>query len=154
MTLILKVISLLSDIVSTKNVPQTQSDILSYAKTRNPFCHPSVMFKKSKVLEAGGYKDMHYCEDYYLWVRMLQSGCKAYNINKPLVLMRVSADLYARRGGYKYFKSQKKLLKYMKKTKFINAYTYFKNIFIRFCVQVLLPNKLRQKLYVNKLRKS
>lgn len=142
------------NVVSIKNVPTTQTEIVEYAKTRNPFCHPSVMFKKSKVLESGSYIDMHFCEDYYLWVRMIQKGCKVGNISKPLVKMRVSEDLYARRGGLSYYKSQKQLLKYMKKTKFISGLTYLKSKLIRFTVQVLMPNKLRQKFYNKKLRKG
>ena len=90
------------------------------------------MFKKSKILEAGNYLDMKLCEDYYLWIRLLQSDAKVANIQESLVLMRVSKDLYARRGGYKYYQSQKQLLKYMKQTKFISWKTYTKNKIIRF----------------------
>lgn len=142
----------IDNIVSSREVPANQEDILQYAKSRSPFCHPSVIFRKSKVLGAGNYQDMKLCEDYYLWVRMLQAKCKVANISEPLVRMRVSKDLYARRGGYKYYKSQKSLFKYMKKTKFINGFTYFKNKVIRFTAQVLMPNKLRQKFYEKKLR--
>ncbi len=143
-----------NNIVSTKTVPSNKDEIIKYSKSRNPFCHPSVMYRKSKVLEAGNYLDMHLCEDYYLWVRMLQKGCNVANIDKPLVHMRVSKDLYARRGGLKYYKSQKKLLKYMRETKYISFFAYTKNKIIRFCVQVLMPNWLRQKFYVKGLRKS
>ena len=143
----------IENIIAEKKVPSKQKDILNYAKTRNPFNHPTVMFKKSKVLEVGNYQDMKLCEDYYLWVRMLQGEAKVFNISKPLVCMRVSEQLYARRGGLKYYKNQKKLLKYMRKSKFIGFFTYTKSKMIRFAVQVLMPNKLRQKLYVKKLRK-
>ncbi|MGN0961550.1 MAG: glycosyltransferase [Christensenellales bacterium] len=144
----------INNVVSCREVPSSLEDIKIFAKSRSPFCHPSVMFRKSKVLESGNYQDMKLCEDYYLWVRMLQHNCKMENINQSLVRMRVSSDLYARRGGLKYYKSQKKLFKYMKDTKFINGFTYFKNKVIRFTAQVLLPNKLRQKLYEKKLRKN
>lgn len=131
-----------------------KKDILQYSKQRNPFCHPSVIFKKSKVLQSGNYLDMKLCEDYYLWIRMLQNGCVMDNCSQALLEMRVTEDLYARRGGYKYFKSQKQLFKYMKKTKFIGLFTYLKILFTRFAVQVLMPNKLRQKFYEKKLRKN
>ena len=144
----------IDNIVAHKTVPAQEAEILKYAKTRCPFNHPTVMFRKSKILEVGGYQEMRLCEDYYLWVRLLQGEARVANINKSLVLMRVSPDLYARRGGLKYYKSQKQLLKYMKKTKFIGFFTYVKSKFIRFTVQVLMPNKLRQKLYVKMLRKG
>lgn len=142
------------NIVSIHNVPVGEKDILQYSKQRNPFCHPSVIFKKSKVLQSGNYLDMKLCEDYYLWIRMLQNGCVMDNCSQALLEMRVTEDLYARRGGYKYFKSQKQLFKYMKKTKFIGLFTYLKILFTRFAVQVLMPNKLRQKFYEKKLRKN
>lgn len=144
----------IDNVLSIKSVPVGESQILKYAKQRNPFCHPSVLFNKNKVLEAGNYQDMKLCEDYYLWVRMLQAGCKMDNCEQSLVRMRVSKDLYARRGGRKYFKSQKQLFKYMKKTKFISGFTYFKILVTRYVVQVLMPNKLRQKFYEKQLREK
>ncbi|MBE5739085.1 MAG: glycosyltransferase [Clostridiales bacterium] len=144
----------IDNIVAEKHVPSKMKDIVKYAKSRSPFNHPTVMFRKAKVLEAGNYQEMRLCEDYYLWVRLLQIGAKVGNINKSLVLMRVSEDLYARRGGLAYYKSQKNLLKYMRKTKFIGFITYTKSKMIRFTVQVLMPNKLRQRLYMKMLRKG
>lgn len=142
----------IENVVTIHNVPIGEENIKKYAKQRNPFCHPSVVFKKSKVLECGNYKDMKLCEDYYLWIRMLQNKCKTDNHPDCLLKMRVSSNLYARRGGYKYFKSQKQLFKYMKKTKFIGTFTYLKILATRFVVQVLMPNILRQKFYEKKLR--
>ncbi len=144
----------IDNVVSIHNVPVGQKNIEKYSKQRNPFCHPSVVFKKSKVLLSGNYLDMKLCEDYYLWIRMLQHGCAMDNCSQALLEMRVTKDLYARRGGYKYFKSQKKLFKYMKKTKYIDLITYLKILLTRFAVQVLMPNKLRQKFYEKKLRKN
>lgn len=141
------------NVVSIHNVPIGEKEILKYSKQRNPICHSSVLFKKSKVIESGNYQDMKLCEDYFLWIRMLQHGCKIDNHPEVLFKMRVSRDLYARRGGYKYYKSQKQLFKYMKKTHFIGAFTYLKILFVRFVVQVMMPNKLRQKFYEKKLRR-
>ena len=150
---VLEFVDDIENVVSEKKVPCTQDEILNFAKSRNPFCHMTVIYKKDKVLEAGNYQHMLYCEDYYLWVRMLQKGCKVGNLSKPLVFMRTTKDMYKRRGGYKYFKNQNQLLNYMRKTKFISYFAYLKNKFIRFCVQVLMPNSLRQKFY-ERLRKS
>jgi glycosyltransferase involved in cell wall biosynthesis len=36
----------------------------------NPFCHPSVMFRRRAVLDAGGYLGGLHAEDYDLWVRL------------------------------------------------------------------------------------
>lgn len=67
-----------------KKVPLSYDEIIKYSKTRNPFNHMSVMFKKSDIIEVGNYKDMPLFEDYFLWVRVLGSGKKVMNISEPL----------------------------------------------------------------------
>ena len=67
--------------------------------------------------------------------------------------MRITG-VAARRGGYKYFKSCKKLLKFMRKNKIIGWFGYVKACIIRFCGYVLIPNKLRAYLYKKLLRKK
>lgn len=55
----------------------------------NPFIHPSVIFKKDKALEVGGFLDEDlYIEDYSLWLRMGKIGAIA-NIPKPLMKYRI-----------------------------------------------------------------
>ena len=62
--------------------------------------------------------------------------------------------MYARRGGYKYYKSGRKLFKFMHKNKVINWFEYKKIIFIKFVVQVLMPNWLRKWFYLKFTRKT
>ena len=85
-----------------RKVPCTDEEIRRFAKRRNPFNHPSVMFRRSSVLQAGGYRDCKGFEDYYLWARMLQKGMTGHNIDKTLVYMRASAGMYERRGSFSY----------------------------------------------------
>ena len=131
------------NVVSFRKVPVTDEEIKSYIKTRCPFNHMTVVFKKSAVLDAGGYLDLFWNEDYYLWVRMAEKGAKMKNTGTVLVNVRVGADMYKRRGGRKYFKSEKFLQKYMLEKKLINRKTYFSNVMKRFIVQVLMPNFIR-----------
>lgn len=112
-------------------------------KKRCPMNQPTVMFKKSDVLEVGGYVDWYCDEDYYLWIRMALANKKFANTNAVLVNMRTTYDSYRRRGGRKYFQSEKKLQKYMRKNKIIGFGTYIANVTERFILQVLMPNKLR-----------
>lgn len=61
--------------VDTKRVPpETNAEIVEFAKKRNPFNHPCVMYKKSAVGAVGSYQDFYLLEDYYLWLRMLMAG--------------------------------------------------------------------------------
>ena len=130
--------------VSVRKVPCKHDEICSYLKKRCPFNHMSVMFKKSAVLNAGGYLDWHYNEDYYLWIRMYLNGCRFYNINENLVNVRVGQEMFARRGGKAYYKSEKNLFKFMYKHKIISWMSYQKSKTVRFVVQVLMTNKMRQ----------
>ena len=88
------------DVVNARRVvPETHEEILQFAKKRNPFNHPSVMYRKAAVLEAGNYSEVRFMQDYYLWVDMLIKGQKGYNIQEPLVWMRAGSNLFKRRSG-------------------------------------------------------
>ena len=145
-------------IVSTDQIearrvpPETQNEIVQFAKKRNPFNHPCVMYKKSAVEAAGGYQDFYLLEDYYLWIRMLQKGITGYNLQEPLLWMRAGSDMYKRRAGWKYAMSQKALFKYMKDSGFIGEGQYMKSAITR-TVSSLMPNSLREFAYKKVLRK-
>lgn len=142
------------NVVSYKGVVENNSDIIRKMKFRNPMNHPSVMYKKSDVIKVGSYKHWFLNEDYYLWIRMAQAGFNFKNIDSPLVYMRVTNETYLRRGGWKYFLTQKKLFDYMLENKFINVFEYLYNNIIRFIARNLIPNELRKILYLKILRKS
>ena len=59
-----------------------------------------------------------------------------------------------RRGGWRYFKSERALQKYMRKTGVIGTATYTANVAKRFIVQVLLPNRLRGWVFKKFARKA
>lgn len=141
------------DIVSVREVPCKHDEICRFLKKRCPFNHMSVMFKKSAVIDAGGYLDWHFNEDYYLWIRMYCNGSRFANIEENLVNVRVGKEMFARRGGKAYYKSEKELFKYMYKHKIISWWSYQKAKTVRFIVQVLMPNKMRQWFFKRFARK-
>ena len=96
-----------SNVVAYRKVPTTNDEIRLYMKKRCAFNHVSVMYKKSAVLKCGGYLDLFWNEDYYLWIRMFEQGVKSANTGTVLVNVRTGEDMYKRRGGKKYFKSEK-----------------------------------------------
>lgn len=139
--------------VDTKRVPpETHAEIVEFAKKRNPFNHPCVMYKKSAVEAAGSYQDFYLLEDYYLWLRMLMAGYQGYNIQEPLLHMRAGSDMYLRRAGWKYARIQAKLFKYMKDNGFIGNGQYIKSCVIR-SGSALAPNWLRKFMFEKVLRK-
>ena len=133
-------------------LPETNAKIMEFAKKRNPFNHPCVMYKKSAVEAAGSYKDLYLLEDYYLWLRMLMAGYQGYNIQEPLLHMRAGSDMYMRRAGWKYAKTQAKLFKFMKDSGFIGNGQYIKSCVIR-SGSALAPNWLRKFMFEKVLRK-
>jgi glycosyltransferase involved in cell wall biosynthesis len=145
-------INTVDNIVGIRTVPLLDRNIKTYLKKRCPFNHMTVMMKKSDVIKSGNYLDWFWNEDYYLWIRMMLVGCKFKNLNDILVNVRVGNDMYRRRGGKKYFQSEIRLQKYMLDNHIIGMSAYCCNVFIRFVVQLLLPNKIRGIVFQRLLR--
>ena len=142
------------NIIAFKEVKTTYNEILNNIKFRNPINHPSVMFRKSDVLSVGSYKHWNLNEDYFLWLRMIQKGYVFRNINEPLVKMRITNETYLRRGGWKYFITQKRLFDYMLNNGMINIFEYTYNNLVRLIMRVFIPNRIRKILYLKVLRKK
>lgn len=138
--------------VAVREVPQTDAQIKQFLKTRSPFNHMTIMYKKSAVLGAGNYVPFHLMEDYYLWARMAAKGCKMANLGEIVLHARVDAAMYGRRGGWKYFKSNLAISRKLRELGLISLPTFLFNTTARFCVQVLMPNSVRSFFYKKVLR--
>ena len=138
--------------VAIRSVPNTDAQIKQFLKSRSPFNHVSVMFKKSAVLEAGNYQPFHFIEDYYLWARLAARGAEFANLPDILLNVRVDPAMYGRRGGWKYFKSNYAMSCKLRELGLISLPTHLFNIGVRFCVQVLMPNCVRSWFYRRALR--
>lgn len=136
-----------NNIVAKRKVPILDKEIKEYLKTRCPFNHMTVMYKRSAVLKSGNYIDLFYNEDYWLWIRMVENNCIMANTGTILVNARVGEDMYKRRGGKRYFNSEMFLQKYMLKNGIINLPTFVLNSSKRFVVQMLLPNAIREWVF-------
>lgn len=142
----------ISNVVTTKCLPETSEEIYEYGKKRCPINHPAAVFRKHAVLAAGGY--MHYplFEDYYLWARMLVAGAKFYNFQESLLWFRTTPDVYRRRGGWRYAMTEIRLQFLFVGIGYIGFGTFLKNLSIRFIVRIV-PNNFRTFIYKNFLRK-
>ena len=140
------------DIIARRVLPEYHADILRYAKTRNPFNHMAVMYRKSAVEKAGGYQAFYLLEDYYLWIRMLLNGAEGYNFQMPLTWVRTGMDMYKRRGGWNYAVSQFRLFNYMRKHGMISNVACMESCFVRGAFAIV-PNWIRRLLYENMLRR-
>lgn len=91
------------DINNTKksrNVPSNYKDIVAFSKRRSPFNHPTVMYKKDKILALGGYHDVLRKEDYDLFVRMLNNDYYCENLEESLLFFRANEEAYKRRTSF------------------------------------------------------
>lgn len=143
----------IDNVISYVCLPERQSEIIKFSKTRCPFRHPSLMYKKNEVLNAGNYHDFYLCEDYDLYVRMLRNGCECYNIQEPLVCMRIGKDFYKRRGGVKYLKTMLKFKRQQLKNGYFSFQDYIKSS-IAHIIVCLMPNIIREFIYKKLLRKK
>ena len=84
---------------------------------------------------------------------MLRSGCKCYNIQEPMVYMRVGSDFYKRRGGWKYMKTILKFKNEQLKNGYFSLFEYLRTT-IPHIIVCLCPNFVRDYIYTNLLRKK
>lgn len=94
------------EIKAVRRVPLTQEGILHQMRTRSPFNHPAVMYRKSAVIRAGGYGHSARKEDHDLFSRML-FGCRMKAANLPDILLkyRIGKDNIKRRKSWKNVRS-------------------------------------------------
>ena len=140
------------DSYTYKNLPSICEDIIKYSKKRNPFSHSVMLIKKEALINSGNYREYHLVEDYDMWLRMIRKGYYCENINEYLSYVRVSSDLYKRRGGIKYLKYILKFKKEQYDLKFLS----FKDFIISSAsstIVCLMPGWLRQFIYKKMLRK-
>lgn len=133
-------------IQSYRKLPELHHNLVTFAKKRNPLNHPAVMYKKSAILKAGGYKKMMLFEDYYLWARMLMAGATFYNIQEVLVNMRAGNAQMERRSGWHYAKKEIGFQKELLDMGFINFYEFVRNIAIRFTTRIV-PKRVIKRIY-------
>lgn len=142
-----------SNIVSSRKVPITYDEIYKFSKRRSPFNHPTVMYKKSLILEVGGYKDFKKCQDFNLFGRMLQNGIKAENIPESLLLFRAGDNFIEKRGNWLSTKSYIKSSYDLYKNKYINILDFLYIFFGQLTI-FMVPTSIRKIIYKKLLRSN
>lgn len=140
-------------VVSKRILPLDDRGIKRFMQSRCGVNHVTVVMKKSELLCAGNYQQDFKQEDYYLWARMIEAGCKFRNIPDIVVNVRSGRDQFARRGGMAYYKDVLALNKWMWQHGLISLPKMIYNDMVRGTVQFLLPNSVRTWVYQRFLRK-
>ncbi len=129
-----------------RKVPISTKDIARFAKNRCPVNHVTVIYKKSKVLEVGGYDKFIGIEDYYLWAKMLLKGYKFFNLPEYLVHVRAGEEMIERRRGISYAKKEFLLQFEFYRMGFISLPVFIKNTFVKFLIR-MAPVSLLRRIY-------
>lgn len=133
------------NVKTSRVVPAEYKDILRFMRRRQPFNHPTVIYKKSKVIEAGGYPQLRRKEDFDLFSRMLSKGYYALNVNESLYLYRANEENYARRKNWNNFTSAVYVYRFHLQRKMCNFIDYI----VICCAELLLfllPLKIMKKV--------
>ncbi|HIF9062223.1 TPA: glycosyltransferase [Photobacterium damselae] len=113
---------------------------------RNPFNHMTVMFRKSAVLDVGGYQHLRFMEDYFLWVRMYLKGYQLHNLDTVFVNARIGNGMLERRKGSEYYKSELTFMNYLLKENIPNKPKVLGTFLVRSHLR-LLPSSVLKKVY-------
>ena len=101
-----------------QNACLTSQDIKNQIYIESPFAHPSVMFRKDRVVESGGYRDGVFPEDYELWLRLFHARFKMMKLEQVLLDWRESDTRLSRTSNrYSDLAFEKLRAKYLVKDK-------------------------------------
>lgn len=136
---------------TSRIVPSSYEDICKYIRRRDPFNHPTVMFKKSAVIRCGGYGSLRRRQDFDLFSRMINMGCYAENLNESLVLFRSNIDNYKRRKSKESCKSYINVVKNNYKRGYCSLFDLLYVIFAQEAIR-LMPLGMMKIISDNLLR--
>lgn len=136
----------IDDIVGKRVPPLDPDEIVRYARFHQPFNHPTVVYRRSVVQAAGGYRHLALMEDYLLFAKMIDQGATVANVAEPLVLYRVGAGAYARRGGVELLKSEWRLQRQLRDLRFTSRGQFARNLVVRGSYR-LVPEPIRKAAY-------
>lgn len=127
--------------------PLGDDEIRRTARFRQPFHHPTVVYRRDAVRDAGGYRtDVGRFEDYVLFATMLARGDKVANLAEPLLHYRVGAGAYDRRGGLSHFRHEVRLQRELRRLGLTTRAQAARNVLARGAYR-LVPSSIRQHFY-------
>lgn len=127
-------------------LPTTHEEIARYALTNSPLNHPSVMLRTADVTAAGGYRGVHFMEDYDLWARLIASGRRLHNLPEPLTHFRVSPAQFARRTGREMFAAERNMQANLVSYGLVSPWRARANLVARTAYR-MLPKPLLTRVY-------
>jgi glycosyltransferase involved in cell wall biosynthesis len=134
------------DVVGRRIPPTDPDDIRARSRFADPFNHPTVVYRRGLVRAVGGYGDFALMEDYLLWAKMIAAGARVANVAEPLVLYRVGAGAYRRRGGLAQLRTELGLQRRLRALGFTSRTQWARNVVLRGGYR-LVPEGVRRAAY-------
>ena len=129
----------------TREVPTSHDEIAEWMPWRCPMNHPTTMFDREAVLDAGGYRDFPMMEDWDLWARCLAAGLQFRNLDQTLVRAEVN-DPVDRRGGLDYAKAEVQMALELRELNIALPKDTLQHLSLRIPPR-LLPQQVREVIY-------
>jgi hypothetical protein len=83
-------------VISQAKMPTTESDVRIKLIFGSPFCHPTVMLRRTWLLSIRGYSGSFVSEDKDLWIRAVRAKAKMINVPDVLLGYRVHSNQASR----------------------------------------------------------
>ena len=82
-----------------RSLPEKHDDTVRYCRINSPLNHPSMMARTAIIRQSGGYRQLHFMEDYGLWAQLISIGARLHNLPEPLTYFRTLTAQIQRRTG-------------------------------------------------------
>ncbi len=138
-------------VYQVREVPLTHEDIKKRGRFRCPINHPSVMYRRQAVIDAGNYRKYRSMQDYELWMRMISKGYTFGNLPEVLVKCHAGEELYIRRGGVEYAQTEFEVQSELFRQGVVSFPVFIFNLGTHLPVRVL-PPRIRGFIYKYFLR--
>jgi len=132
------------NVVGVRRNPRTHEQIAARMRLNNPINNPTVVFRRQLALDAGGYADMRYMQDYDLFARMLAAGGRAGNLDEALVLFDAGDGMISRRGGWRMLSHEWDIQRRLRDTGTIGNVLLARNLLLRSAFRVIPPTLLKR----------
>lgn len=138
--------SVVTDLGRRRVPPLRPGAIARGARFAQPVFHPTAVYRRSFVERVGGYEDLPFLEDYWLFARMIHAGARVANVAEPLVRYRVGDGAYSRRGGLAILRSEIELQRRFHAIGFTSTPQFVRNLVVRATYR-LTPVSVRRAAY-------
>ncbi|MFA5021559.1 MAG: glycosyltransferase [Patescibacteria group bacterium] len=113
----------------------------------SPLVHPATMFRKSIILQVGGYRNQYlYVEDIDLWYRLVYSGFKISNVSKFLLGYRYHKNSTANQAKANAKRAFKLRMETIKRFRLKISFKQYLLIYAQLIAGLILSGRQRQHL--------